>query len=64
VFGNKTITPDQKRDIIAFITTLRDEPNPGGNSLGRIGPVPEGLVGWAAGIGLLVIAAVWIGARA
>jgi ubiquinol-cytochrome c reductase cytochrome c subunit len=64
VFGNKTLTPEQKRDIIAFVTTLRDEPNPGGNALGRIGPVPEGLVGWAAGIGLLVIAAVWIGARA
>jgi ubiquinol-cytochrome c reductase cytochrome c subunit len=64
VFGNKTLTPDEKRDIIAFITHTRSQADPGGAALGRIGPVPEGLVGWAAGIGLLVVAAVWIGARA
>ncbi|MFL6238004.1 MAG: c-type cytochrome [Actinomycetes bacterium] len=64
VFGDSTITPEDKRKIIAFVTSLSAEPNPGGNALGRIGPVPEGLVGWLAGIGLLVIAAVWIGARA
>jgi ubiquinol-cytochrome c reductase cytochrome c subunit len=64
VFGNKTLTPEQKRDIVASIVSLRNQADPGGNALGRIGPVPEGLVGWAAGIGLLVIAAVWIGARA
>ncbi len=64
VFGDKTLTPEQKRDIIAALVDLRSQPDPGGNGLGRIGPVPEGLVGWLAGIGILVIAAVWIGARA
>jgi ubiquinol-cytochrome c reductase cytochrome c subunit len=64
VFGDKTITPEQKRDLVAFLTSIRSEANPGGHALGRIGPVPEGLVGWLVGIGLCVIAAVWIGARA
>jgi ubiquinol-cytochrome c reductase cytochrome c subunit len=64
VFGDKTITPDEKRAILAYLQTMRAQADPGGNSLGRIGPVPEGLVGWLAGIGLLVLAAVWIGARA
>jgi len=64
VFGNKTLTPEEKRDVIKYVVSLRDQADPGGAALGRIGPVPEGLVGWAAGIGLLVIAAVWIGARA
>ena len=30
VFGDGTITPQEKRDIIAFITDTRNEPNPGG----------------------------------
>jgi ubiquinol-cytochrome c reductase cytochrome c subunit len=64
VFGDKTLTPEQKRNIIAALVDLRSQSNPGGNALGRVGPVPEGLVGWLVGIGLCVIAAVWIGAKA
>jgi len=60
VFNNTTITPAQKRDIIGYITKIRAAPNPGGFSLGRIGPVTEGLVAFLGGIGLLVFAAMWI----
>jgi ubiquinol-cytochrome c reductase cytochrome c subunit len=60
VFANTTITPAQKRDIIDYITRLRAEPNPGGFSLGRIGPVTEGIVGFLGGIGVLVFLAMWI----
>lgn len=60
VFPDTTITPAQKRDIIAYITRLRAEPNPGGFSLGRIGPVTEGIVGFLGGIGVLVFLAIWI----
>ena len=60
VFANTTITPAQKRAIIAYITRVRAEPNPGGFSLGRIGPVSEGIVGFLAGIGTLVFLAMWI----
>jgi quinol---cytochrome-c reductase cytochrome c subunit len=60
VFANTTITPDQKRDIIAYTSKLRAEPNPGGFSLGRIGPVTEGIVGFLVGIGVLVFLAMWI----
>ena len=60
VFPNTTITPAQKRDIIDYVTTLRAEPNPGGFSLGRIGPVTEGIVGFLGGIGVLVFLAMWI----
>ena len=44
VFGDGTVTPQEKRDIIAFITDTRNEPNPGGLSLARTGTVTEGLV--------------------
>jgi len=47
-------------DIIAHITTVRAEPNPGGFSLGRVGPVTEGLVAFLGGIAFLVFVAIWI----
>jgi ubiquinol-cytochrome c reductase cytochrome c subunit len=63
VFNDTTITPSEKRDIIAYITQTRGEPNPGGFSLGRVGPVTEGLVAWIGGIGGLILVAMWITAR-
>ncbi|HEU5159894.1 MAG TPA: cytochrome c [Streptosporangiaceae bacterium] len=60
VFNDTTVTPEQKRAIIGYIVQTREEPNPGGNGLGRVGPVTEGLAGWLIGLGLLVLAAMWI----
>ena len=62
-FGDGTITPAEKRDIIAYIIQTRNEPNPGGLSLGRSGPVTEGLVIWLGGLGFLVLIAMWLTAR-
>src|SRR4051794_27057280 len=64
VFGDQQITPDQKLAIIKYVRTLKTQGNPGGASLGQIGPVPETMVGWVVGIGLLVIVTLWIGAKA
>jgi ubiquinol-cytochrome c reductase cytochrome c subunit len=63
VFGNGVITPSEKRDIIAYVTGTRSEANPGGFSLGRVGPVTEGLVAWIGGMGLLVLATIWIAGK-
>lgn len=63
VFNDTTLTPQDKQAIIAYLVQTREEPNPGGNGLGRIGPVSEGLAGWLIGIGLLVLAAMWITAK-
>ena len=63
VFNNTTITPDEKRDIIAYVTSTRTLPNPGGFSLGRVGPTTEGLVAWLGGIAALILAAMWITAK-
>jgi ubiquinol-cytochrome c reductase cytochrome c subunit len=60
VFNDTTVTPSEKRDIIAYVTSVRAEPNPGGFSLGRVGPVTEGIVGFLAGIGVLIFLAMWI----
>jgi ubiquinol-cytochrome c reductase cytochrome c subunit len=63
VFNNTTITPQQKRDIIAYIVRTRTEPNPGGFSLGRVGPVTEGLVAFLGLLLFMVLAALWITAK-
>jgi ubiquinol-cytochrome c reductase cytochrome c subunit len=60
VFSDTTITPAQKRDILSYVIKTRSEPNPGGFSLGRVGPVTEGLVAFLGGIAILVFIAIWI----
>jgi ubiquinol-cytochrome c reductase cytochrome c subunit len=63
VFSDSTVLPSEKRDIIAFVTKTVKEPNPGGFSLGRVGPVTEGLVVWIGGLGLVILAAIWIAGK-
>jgi ubiquinol-cytochrome c reductase cytochrome c subunit len=63
VFNDAQIPVENKQEIIAYIMALGDLPNPGGLSLGRLGPVTEGLFVFTAGLGLFIAAAVWLGAR-
>jgi ubiquinol-cytochrome c reductase cytochrome c subunit len=63
VFANGAVSPQAKRDIIAYVVKTRTEPNPGGLSLGRVGPVTEGLVIFLGGMGVLVLIAMWITAK-
>jgi ubiquinol-cytochrome c reductase cytochrome c subunit len=62
VFNDANITSQEKRDIIAYLDAQRDG-SPGGLTLGSVGPVSEGLWAWVVGIGLLIAASVWIGAK-
>jgi ubiquinol-cytochrome c reductase cytochrome c subunit len=63
VFSDGDLPPQAKRDIIAYITETRTEPNPGGFSLGRTGPITEGLVAFLGGIGFLVLISMWLTAK-
>lgn len=62
-FSDGILTPDQKKDVITYIKSIADQPDPGGYSAGRIGPVAEGLLVWTVIIGALIGAAVWLGAK-
>jgi ubiquinol-cytochrome c reductase cytochrome c subunit len=64
VFSDKTITPAEKISIIKWIKSAEKEPNLGGASLGRVGPVTEGLLGWVLGLGLLIGVEVWLAMKA
>ncbi len=63
VFSDGNLSPEEKRDVIAYLESIQDNPGYGGFSLGGIGPVSEGLFAWLVGIGGLVGVAVWIAAH-
>ena len=64
-FSDRQLSPDEKKDIIAYVKTVVDGDNdPGGNGLGGIGPVSEGLIAWIVGIVALVGFTLWLGAKA
>jgi ubiquinol-cytochrome c reductase cytochrome c subunit len=63
VFSDNTLTPDQKAAIIAYVQNVKASNDPGGSGIDRIGPVSEAVVIWVGGVGALMIAILWIGAR-
>lgn len=63
VFSDGVLTVDDKRAIIGYLDQLHQQPNRGGLSLGGLGPVAEGLWAWVAGIGGLILFAIWIAAK-
>jgi ubiquinol-cytochrome c reductase cytochrome c subunit len=63
VFSDNQLTPDQKRAIVNYVQTLKQTHDPGGSGIGRLGPLPEGLVIWVIGVGGLMLIILWIGAK-
>jgi ubiquinol-cytochrome c reductase cytochrome c subunit len=58
------LTDQQVRDITSYVTGRLQHPdNPGGFSLGGVGPVAEGFVALLIGVGGLVLICFWIGER-
>jgi ubiquinol-cytochrome c reductase cytochrome c subunit len=62
-FTNGNLSPDEKRDVIAYLGSLNEMKEYGGFGLGGLGPVSEGLAAWIIGLGLCVAFAVWIAAH-
>lgn len=59
-FSNGNLPPDAKRDVIAYLNELDEQPAYGGWGSGGLGPVAEGMWAWLVGIGLCVGFAIWI----
>nr|WP_277626703.1 c-type cytochrome [Arsenicicoccus piscis] len=64
VFKDTNLSPTDKKDVITFLQEVDKGENPGGYALGNIGPVPEGMFAWTFGIGLMILAAIWLGRKA
>src|SRR5581483_5339202 len=62
-FGPDSLSDAQVNDIAAYVEYLHHPRDPGGVSIGRTGPVPEGFVAWFFGMGALLAFVAWIGTR-
>ena len=63
VFSDMNLTPQDKADIISFLKYQNEHASPGGDALGSLGPVAEGLFIWIFGLGAIVGVTIWIAAR-
>lgn len=63
VFSNGNLSPEEKRDVIAYLQSIEDQPEYGGFTLGGLGPVSEGIFAWLVGVGGCVAFAIWIAAH-
>lgn len=64
-FPAQVLTDQQVDDLTSYVRRLRTEGlDPGGNPLGRLGPLAEGLLAWLVVLGLLVAGVRWLGGRA
>jgi ubiquinol-cytochrome c reductase cytochrome c subunit len=63
-FSTSNITPTELNDIVKYVTQGIEHPqNPGGLSMGGVGPVAEGFVGLFVGVGVCLAGAYWVGDR-
>jgi ubiquinol-cytochrome c reductase cytochrome c subunit len=62
-FSKTAISERQLDSIVAYVEYAKDPHDPGGWPIGRIGPVPEGMVTWLIGGVFLVFLCVVIGER-
>ncbi|GGK26563.1 putative ubiquinol-cytochrome c reductase cytochrome c subunit [Pilimelia terevasa] len=62
VFGDNQLTPEQKREIIAYVHTLKAQ-EPGGWGLGKLGPVTEGMAIFLLGMTALIFTTLWIAGK-
>jgi ubiquinol-cytochrome c reductase cytochrome c subunit len=63
VFSDGVLSPEDKKDIIAYLKKNEATPSYGGFTLGSFGPVSEGMFAWLLGIGSLVGVGIWITAK-
>ncbi|TSE01187.1 c-type cytochrome [Skermania sp. ID1734] len=62
-FSDRQLTPQEKRDIVAYVYNATQTLPQGGYGLGGFGPVTESIAIWVFGIATIVGVALWIGAR-
>jgi ubiquinol-cytochrome c reductase cytochrome c subunit len=60
VFSDGVLSPQDQKDIIAYLKKNEATPSYGGFTLGSLGPVSEGMFAWLLGIGGLVGVGIWI----
>ena len=63
-FSDRQLSPEEKKDIVAYVKTASQTMNPGGYGLGGFGPAPEGMAVFIIGMVAAIGVALWIVALA
>jgi len=64
-FSERQLSPEEKKDIIAYVKSVTDgNNNPGGSPIGGLGPQSEGFIAFVVGMVALLGITLWIGAKA
>jgi ubiquinol-cytochrome c reductase cytochrome c subunit len=62
-FGRAALSDREMSEVAAYVVVLHHPDDAGGLSIWHLGPVPEGAVAILVGLGLAVLATMWIGDR-
>ncbi len=62
-FSDRQLSPEEKKDIVAYVRMAANSRDPGGYGLGGFGPTSEGMAAWIIGMVAAIGIAMWIGAR-
>jgi len=62
-FTTRDLTPHQVDSIVRYVEYAKHPDDPGGWAIGRLGPVPEGMVTWCLAAAALVAVCIVIGKR-
>ncbi|MBI2710161.1 MAG: c-type cytochrome [Actinobacteria bacterium] len=62
-FGSRTLSPQEVDSVARYVQYLQKPEDRGGLPLGRLGPIPEGMLVWVGGLGSLLLVCLWIGSR-
>lgn len=60
-FSDESLPEEDADAVVKYAAYLGNANNRGGAPLDYGGPIPEGLVAWLGGLGVLIAASVWIG---
>lgn len=63
LFGPDNLSDEELDAVVAWVDALPNRESPGGVSVGRSGPVTEGMLSWVIGMGLLGVAVYVLGER-
>ncbi len=62
-YGEEVLSEEELNSVVKYVLYLRAPQDRGGNGLWHLGPFAEGLIAWVVGLGVLILAVLWIGER-
>ncbi len=62
-YSEELMDEHKLNSLVKYVMYLREPKDQGGDEIWHLGPFAEGLAGWVVGMGVLILAVLWIGER-